>query len=167
MPLLYKNNNCLIMLNQRRQKGMDMRGNPRFDSLGGEALKHFVSVRIHAKPGDWSNKIVDVKEDGTKTTIARDIDCELKKVNTSETQDETATFMFYYKKTADHEVGVDTAADVVNVGKTTGVIKVGGAWLSHKTFPGGKLQGANAVKTFLEENPAAYDEIRKDVLAAL
>jgi recombination protein RecA len=166
MPSVFKNDNCLVMLNQQRQKGSGTMGQPIFDSVGGEAIKHHVSARLQLKPGAYENRI-RAKKDETEVVIGEEIACTLQKMSLNETRNEKAHFTFISKEADGYKVGIEKVSDVINTGTMTGVIRKGGAWLYHDSFPDGKLQGKNAVKAFLDEKPEAYDIIRKDVLGTL
>jgi RecA/RadA recombinase len=164
MPRLYKNNQGLMLLNQQRQAPSPA-GRPGmkiFESPGGEALKHHMRIRIHVKPG---KEKFTAKIDDDSILVGQELVCAFRKNNMSQSQEKTAKFNFFHVKTDDNEIGVDSAQDIINVGKLTGVLQ-GGGWLEHHTFPG-KLNGKKAVREYLNENPQALDVIRHEVMSVM
>lgn len=162
MPRLYKNNQGLMIINQQRQAG-SFQGNIVYESPGGEALKHHAMVRIHVKPG----KRYKTKIDGEDVTVGRELICVFKKNKLAQGADKKARFDFFNIDTDEYGLGVDQAADIINTGRLSGVIKSAGAWLHHDSFPDGKLNGKKAVDKFLKEHPEVRETLNKELLARM
>lgn len=167
MPRLYKNNIGLLLINQQRQKtqqaGRGRMGMIGYDSPGGEALKHHMRIRINLRPG---KERYTVKYNGDDVLVGRELTCVFEKNNMAQAAKKRASFNFFHIDTKEYGFGVDTTDDVLRVGKFTGVLE-GGTWVSHHTFPKGKLNGKVAVRAYLDENPEAYETIRQEVLAVM
>jgi recombination protein RecA len=158
----WKKNKTVIFLNQIR----DVMGTSytMYSSPGGHALRHLSAARIQLKPG--SGKDYE-KIDGDSVLVGREIIAEVVRNKLHEGTRQRAIFQYWQKDNENGKVGVDLAEDVIRTGKKTGVI-TGTGWYHCDLFPdGGKLQGKPAVKRFLDENPEAYRELRKRVLASM
>lgn len=162
MPRLYKNNQGLMIINQQRQAGT-FKNSILYDSPGGEGLKHHASIRIHLKPG----KKYKAKIENEEVVVGQELICQFKKNQLAEAANKVAKFDFYHIRTDEYGFGIDKAADLVSVGKVSGVFGVAGAWLEHPAFPKGKLNGQAAVAKFVKEQPEVLDIIRKDVVAQM
>lgn len=44
------------------------------------------------------------------------------------------------------------------------VLERSGAWYQHEDFPGGKLNGGAAVTTYLRNNPALFEQLRREAV---
>lgn len=156
---VWKRKKTVILLNQIRDD-MNSRIPGMVESPGGHALKHTAEIRVQLKPG---KDRYTAKIDGDDVMIGRSIVAVIKRTKKDEGSNKRAVFDHYSKETEDAPFGIDKVADIINTGKRTGVIKAGGAWYSHSTFPGGKLMGSIAVGKFLEDNPSAVEIIRAEV----
>ena len=168
MPRLYKNNIGLLVVNQQRQSG-SFNGNTLYESPGGEALKHHMRMRIQVKPG--TKRFTAKIDDESGVLVGRELTCVFKKNNMAQAAEKSASFCFFHIETGQYGFGIDTANDIVNVAKMTGVLK-GGSWLEHPTFPASKkgvhqLNGVPAVGRFLDANPKAYEQIRSEVMEVM
>jgi recombination protein RecA len=163
MPRLWKNNQGLLLLNQQRQdtKSKSTPGMMNYESPGGEALHHNCAIRIQLKPGKVR---YTATIEGEEVLCGRELVCQFKK-NKLASNSRAGRFDFYYvsDEKFDGKLGVDRIEDVGRTGKVTGVIE-GSAWLTHRTFPDGKLHGKPALAKFLHEHPEAYDAIREDII---
>lgn len=157
-PKIFKKGIGVLALNQQRQVG-SYNGNTIFDSPGGETLHHLAMVRIHLKPGPGR---YTAKVDGKDVLVGRELVCEFKKNKLAQAANKKANFDFYHIETEEYGLGVDQGADLLNVGKLTGVI-TGSGWYYHSAFPDGKLQGKQKVTEFLQANPKALDAIDADL----
>lgn len=160
----WKNNVCVIMLNQQRDD-MKARIPGQVESPGGWALKHSASIRVHLKFGRerYTEKI-----DGDDVVVGRQLVAVMKRNKHSEGSNKKATFDYYQMETEEMNVGIDATADVLATGIRTGVIQKAGAWYKHPSFPDpGRLQGKNGVATFLADHPEAVKQIRQEVLGVM
>jgi recombination protein RecA len=163
-PRMWKNNIGMLILNQQRQdtnaRGV---GSTQYESPGGEGLHHDAVIRIHLKPG--GKRYYDTI-DGEEVLCGRELKCTFKK-NKMAFNAKSATFDFYYIATAKHDykLGVDHLTDIINTGKSTGVLK-GGSYLEHPSFPG-KMHGKPALQAYLEANPDGVEPIRQDILRVM
>jgi RecA/RadA recombinase len=156
-----KNNITVLYTNQVRQHSSQ--NATWHESPGGEALKHAMTVRIHAKPG---SKKFTANVHGEKIMVGREIHAVVKKNKVAEAMGRTAKFNYYFIETDDLPFGVDKADDIVRVAKTAGVLK-GDGWIYHDAFPGGKINGAPKTGAYLLENPEVYKQIREETLAVM
>jgi RecA/RadA recombinase len=132
------------------------------ESPGGWALKHLALMRIHLKPG---RDRYTMKLDGEDKMVGRQIVASFKKAKSHNALGSSARFDFYHVDTdGEYPFGVDVAKDVIATAKIAKVFEPAGAWLKHKTFPGGKLNGAAKVGEFLADKPEALQQIRSEVL---
>lgn len=162
----WKNNTCVMFINQVRDK-MNARMPGVVDSPGGHALKHVSAIRVQLKTA--SSGIYNDKVNGEEMEVGHRLKAIIVRNKLSEGSRRVAEFDYYKKQTEDHDVGIDKAADIIDVAIKTGCITPAGAWLRHPSFPGdsNQIQGrANAGK-FLMENPKIQEQIRKEVLEVM
>jgi RecA/RadA recombinase len=132
------------------------------ESPGGWALKHLAVMRIHLKPG---KDRYTMKIDGEDKMVGRQVVASFKKAKAHNALGSTARFDFFHIDTnGEYPFGIDVAKDVIAAGKLAKVFDTSGAWLKHKTFPGGKLNGVAKVGEFLADKPEALQQIRDEVL---
>jgi recombination protein RecA len=162
VPRIRKNNITVMYINQVRQYSGG-NNSSWHESPGGEALKHAMTVRVHAKPGA---KKFNSTVHGDNIMVGREIQAVMKKNKAAQAMGRTAKFNYFYIETDEHPFGIDQADDVVRAAKTAGAIK-GATWLNHPAFPNGKIQGAPAAGKFLLENPDALAKVREDTLAVM
>jgi hypothetical protein len=106
-----------------------------------------------------------MKIDGEDKMVGRQVIASFKKAKTHNALGSSARFDFYHVDTdGEYPFGVDVAKDVIATAKIAKVFEASGAWLKHKTFPGGKLNGQKAVGEFLANKPEALQQIRSEVL---
>ncbi len=153
----YANKCTVVFLNQVRDVFSAMY--PMEESPGGHAAKHAAAIRMHLKPG--RDKVLTVM-DGEQTQIMQRVTCKLKK-NKVGAPGRTAGWNFWNYPSPDGIVGIDTTQDTIDMAMITGIIARAGAWFKHESFPDGKLNGGKAVTEFLQQNPQALDEIRRQV----
>lgn len=166
MPILYKENKGMMVINQQRQAG-SANGNTFYESPGGEALKHHAWVRIQVKPG---SKKYQVKIDGEDVLAGRELKCTFKKPSkVSHLLGKSAEFDFYTVEHPDFQnlIGIDQVGDYVKVAKVTGVFKSQGSWLEHPVFPKGKIQGVPKARKFFAKEPEAMESVRSDVIGVM
>lgn len=158
---VWKRQKTVLFLNQVRD---DMGARfPLLRQPGGHALEHCSSVIVQLKPGKDKYTI---KEDGEDILIGRELVAVINRNKTDEGTGKRAKFDFFQKETDAYPFGIDVAADVINTGKRTGVIK-GSTWLSHDAFPDGKLNGKPAVAKFIAERPEVVSVIRAEIVQVM
>jgi recombination protein RecA len=144
--IMAKSNTMVIFLNQTRMKIGMVFGNPE-TTPGGLALKFYASVRINLartaqiKSGDAiiGNR---VKAKVVKNKVAAPF--------------KIAEFDIYYNE------GISKTGDVFRSGLNAGIIKQSGSYFAFENTKMG--QGTEGAKTFLKENPAIMEQIKKMVI---
>jgi recombination protein RecA len=161
----WKRNKGLMYLNQIRDD-MKAQMSGVYDSPGGHALKHSCAIRVQLRPG---KDRFNVKDAGDDVMIGRSIVAVIKRNKLSEGTGKRAIFDFYSMETENGSFpfGIDQTTDVINTGKRTGVITLGGSWYYHELFPDGKLQGEDKVRDHLVRNPDHVNTIRTEILSVM
>ena len=140
-----KTNTIAIFINQLREKGGVLFGNPE-TTPGGRALKFYSTIRLDVRRGEQI-KIGD-SVIGNKTNI---------KVvkNKVAPPFKTACVEIMYGE------GVSKEAEIVDLASEIGIVDKSGAWYSYK---GDKIgQGKENAKQFLRDNPSIKEEIENKV----
>jgi recombination protein RecA len=159
----WKNNKCVILLNQVR----DVIGSPipnQVDSPGGHALKHSATVRVQLKQSGAPYK---VKVDGEDVVAGRCLKAIIQRNKLREGTQQKAEFDFYQMETDEHPVGVDVGKDVVNTAIRTRVIEKAGAWYRHPSFPDGRIQSRDKTEEYILTNPKVQEQLRHEVLEVM
>ncbi len=159
-----RNRIAVLYINQQRQI-MDPNAKGAMQMPGGEVLKHMSWVIIQMKNGENSSRVTVKMQDGDKYSdveIGREIVAVVNRTQVTDGSKMRAPFMFYNKQVEGYPFGVDVTQDLLNTGKRLGVI-TGTNWLE---IPGvdQKINGKNALKQYLDENPAEGERIRKLVM---
>jgi recombination protein RecA len=145
---LNKSNTAAIFINQLREKIGVMYGNPE-TTPGGRALKFWASVRLEVRKGDAIK--VGTEQTGTRTKV------KIVK-NKVAPPFRTAEFDMIFGR------GISKAGDVLDNAVARAIITRSGTFFSYGETRLG--QGRDNSRTFLESNPAIFDEIDKKVRAA-
>ena len=145
---LNKSNTAAIFINQLREKIGVMYGNPE-TTPGGRALKFWASVRLEVRKGDAIK--VGTEQTGTRTKV------KIVK-NKVAPPFRTAEFDMIFGR------GISKAGDVLDNAVARTIITRSGTFFSYGETRLG--QGRDNSRTFLESNPAIFDEIDKKVRAA-
>lgn len=157
-PAAYRNDCCVILLNQIRDN-MKSRIPGMVQQPGGHALEHMESIIVQLKRGKTSYTI---KENGTDVIIGQEIVAHILRNKESQGTNKKAVFDYFHTETEDYPFGIDQFTDIINTAKRTGVIKQAGSYFD---LPNGKrLQGQKAVAEYLDQNPAELMEVREKVL---
>lgn len=160
-PAAYRNDCCVILLNQVRDN-MSSRIPGLVQQPGGHALEHMESVIVQLKRGKGQYKI---KQNSVDVTIGGEIVAHIIRNKESQGTGKKATFDYFHTETDDYPFGIDQFNDVINTAKRTGVLKLGG---SYYTLPSGKkFQGLPAVAAYLDENPSELADLREKVLEVM
>jgi len=146
-PLLKKQNACLIGISQYRAQVGSMSPNADKGLSGGNAWKFYPDFRIKL------SRLITKKDDGYFVN------------NVEITKNKKGTAFLKHKMFYTINSGVDKVRELIEYGKEVGVIKQAGAWYSHKdTKLGG---GMEAVRTFFEDNPEYFQNVKEEVITAL
>jgi recombination protein RecA len=137
--------NCIVIfINQLREKIGVMYGNPE-TTPGGRALKYFASVRIDVRKGEPIKNGSEVIGNRTKAKIVK---------NKVAPPFKTAEFDMMYGE------GISRTGEIADFGVELGFIDKSGAWF---TVNETRLQGRDAVKEYLKNNPEFADELEKKI----
>lgn len=139
-----KTNTVVVFINQLREKIGVMYGNPE-TTPGGRALKYFSSVRIDVR------RIETLKEGGEmigNRTRAKVIK------NKVAPPFKEAEFDIIYGE------GISKIGEIIDMGVKLEIIDKGGAWY---TVNETRLQGREAVKQYLRDNPEVCDGIEQQI----
>ena len=139
-----KNNCTVVFINQLRQKIGVMYGNPE-TTPGGLALKYYASVRIDVRR-------VETLKEGSQS-IGNHTRAKVVKNKVAPPFRE-AEFDIVYGE------GISRYGELVDIGVKLDIIDKAGAWF---TCCGQRLQGKEAVKDFLKNNPEACAEVEKQI----
>ena len=139
-----KNNCTVVFINQLRQKIGVMYGNPE-TTPGGLALKYYASVRIDVRR-------VETLKEGSQS-IGNHTRAKVVKNKVAPPFRE-AEFDIVYGE------GISRYGELVDIGVKLDIIDKAGAWF---TCCGTRLQGKEAVKDFLKNNPEACAEVEKQI----
>ena len=141
-----KNANCMVIfINQIRMKIGVMFGNPE-TTTGGNALKFYSSVRLDIRRTGAVKNGDEVVGNETRVKVVK---------NKVAPPFKQAEFQIMYNQ------GINLSAEIIDQGVKLGLVDKAGAWYAYQ---GDKIgQGkANACK-FLEENPAVFKELEKQI----
>jgi recombination protein RecA len=136
-----KSKTCVMFTNQLRQKIGVMFGNPE-TTTGGNALKFYASVRLDVRR-------IEALKDG-QTMIGNRTRVKVVKNKVAPPFKE-AQFDILYNE------GISKLGDLIDAAVEHNVIAKSGSWFSYKEDRIG--QGRDAVKTYLQTNPALAKEI--------
>lgn len=132
---------------------------------GGHAKDHFATLRVHLKPnkGDFKGELVKV--DNFKVDAGYRVRAQLVKSKVGSPR-RSAGWNFWNYETADHKYGFDRVQDILDTSLQTGIIQQSGAWFKRADFPGGKLQGKDAIREFINDNPDVIESLRQEMVLA-
>ena len=143
--IVSKTKTIIIFINQLRQKIGVMYGNPE-TTPGGNALKFYASVRLDIR------KIETLKKDTVE--IGNRVKVKVVK-NKVAPPFRIAEFDIIYGQ------GINSAGCILDIASELEIVKKSGAWFSYKDERIG--QGRDAVRQYLEANPALLKEIEQKV----
>lgn len=160
----WKNNVGIIFLNQIRDDLNSIYAG-QVTVPGGHAIKHFCPIWIHVKPHSDKYTIkVNTGDKPTDLLVGRKLVAHITRNKLSEGTGYKALFNYFQKETEQFGFGIDKEFDIISTGIVSGALRLEGMSYYHKSFPGGKLVGKPKVFEFLNTNPKAYEQVRKDVL---
>ena len=139
-----KNNCTVIFINQLRQKIGVMYGNPE-TTPGGLALKYYASVRIDVRRVESLTVGGEVIGNHTRAKVVK---------NKVAPPFKEAEFDIMYGE------GISRVGEIIDLGVKLDIIDKGGAWF---TIRDQRLQGRDAAKKYLQDNPEVCEEIEKEI----
>jgi len=142
-----KSNTAAIFINQLREKIGVMYGNPE-TTPGGRALKFWASVRLEVRRGDAIKQGTDQIGARTKVKIVK---------NKVAPPFRTAEFDVIFGK------GISRAGDLLDVATARNLVSRAGTYYNYGDQRLG--QGRDNARTFLDENPAIFQELDAKVRA--
>jgi recombination protein RecA len=136
-----KSNNCVIFINQLREKVGVMYGNPEV-TTGGRALKFYASMRIDIRRIESIKNGDQVTGNRTRAKIVK---------NKVAPPFKQAEFDIMYGE------GISKLGDLIDCAVAEKIIDKAGSWYS---FDGDRIgQGRENVKVYLKENPETASKI--------
>ena len=139
-----KNNCTVIFINQLRQKIGVMYGNPE-TTPGGLALKYYASVRIDVRRVESIKVGGEIIGNHTRAKVVK---------NKVAPPFKEAEFDIMYGE------GISRVGEILDLGVRLEIIDKGGAWFTVKDQ---RIQGRDAAKQYLLDNPAVSEEIEKEI----
>ena len=139
-----KNNCTVIFINQLRQKIGVMYGNPE-TTPGGLALKYYASVRIDVRRIETLKNGSEMIGNRTRAKVVK---------NKVAPPFREAEFDIMYGE------GISKVGEIVDLGVKLEIIDKAGAWF---TVDGQRVQGRDAVKEYLRQNPEVCDKIEQEI----
>ncbi|HXF99179.1 MAG TPA: recombinase RecA [Bacteroidota bacterium] len=136
-----KSKTCVIFTNQLRMKIGVMFGNPE-TTTGGNALKFYASVRLDVRRVEAIKDGTNIIGNRTRVKVVK---------NKVAPPFREATFDILYNE------GISKLGDLIDTAVEHNVIAKSGSWFSYKDERIG--QGRDAVKKYLQDNPAIAREI--------
>lgn len=143
-----KSKTCVIFTNQLRSKIGVMFGNPE-TTTGGNALKFYASLRMDIR------RIAAIK-DG-QNVVGNRTKVKIVKSKVAPPFKEVEFDILYNE-------GISKSGDLLDLAVEAGIIKKGGAWF---TFGEDRFQGREGLRQKMNEDPALYAAIEKEVKVAL
>ena len=139
-----KTRTIVVFINQLREKIGVMYGNPE-TTPGGRALKYFASVRIDVRRIETLKNGTEMYGNRTKAKVIK---------NKVAPPFKEAEFDIIYGE------GISKIGEIIDLGVKLELIDKGGAWF---TVGDARLQGREAVKEYLEQNPDVCDELEQKI----
>jgi recombination protein RecA len=148
-PIISSSRTCLIFINQTRMKIGVFFGNPE-TTTGGNALKFYASVRIEVRRAAQLKKDEKIIGNRVKVKIVK---------NKVAPPFRNTEFDIMYNE------GISVTGDLIDTATLWNVIKKSG-----NSYAFGEVKlgvGREASKLFLKEHPEVFEDIRKELVAAV
>lgn len=166
MPV-WKKHKTVILINQIRDDMGGMYAGA-VKAPGGHALEHTAEIHVQLKPGkDRFTVKRGTGDEAHEVMVGRTVIAVINRNKWNEGTNQRAFFDFYQEETEEYPFGVDRIKDTILTAKRVGVIRQGGGWHYHDSFPEGKINGYDKVYAYLEDESELLDEIRRDTRAIL
>ena len=144
-----KTNTTCIFINQLRDKIGVMFGNPE-TTTGGNALKFYASVRLDIRRVSQLKDGDEVIGNQTRVKVVK---------NKVAPPFRKAEFDIMFGE------GISRAGEIIDLGVDKGIIKKSGSWFSYGDTK--LVQGRDAAKKCIEDNPELADELEAAIMEAL
>ncbi|MGI6177023.1 MAG: recombinase RecA [Eubacterium sp.] len=144
-----KSNTCIIFINQLREKVGVMFGNPE-TTTGGRALKFYATMRFDVRRLESIKKGDRVLGNRTRVKVVK---------NKVAPPFKMAEFDIMYG------TGISRSGDILDTAAAEDIVEKSGSWYSYNGQRIG--QGREAVKQYLEENPALMAELEQKIIEKL
>ena len=142
--IIAKTQCIVVFINQLREKIGVMYGNPE-TTPGGRALKYFASVRIDVRRVETLKNGSEMIGNRTRARIVK---------NKVAPPFKEAEFDIMYGE------GISKAGELIDLGVKLELVEKGGAWFTYKDQ---RIQGRDAFKAWLRDNPDAAAELEADI----
>ena len=142
--IISKTSCIVVFINQLREKIGVMYGNPE-TTPGGRALKYFASVRIDVRRIDQLKSGGELVGNRTRARVIK---------NKVAPPFKEAEFDIIYGE------GISKVGEIVDLGAKLEIIDKAGAWF---TLGDARVQGRDAAKQYLKDNPEVSDEIERKI----
>jgi recombination protein RecA len=142
--VVMQTNTLMVFINQLREKIGIQFGSPE-TTTGGRALKFYSSVRLDIRRVGMIKSGNDVIGQKTRVKVVK---------NKLAPPFKEAEFDIIYGE------GISGTGEVVDLGVDLGLIEKGGVWYAYKDA---KVQGRDAMKQWLKDNPVQYEELKQQV----
>ena len=140
----------VVFINQLREKIGVMFGNPE-TTTGGNALKFYCSVRLDIRRSTQiKNSNSEVMGNKTKVKVVK---------NKIAPPFKSAEFDIMYGE------GISKVGEIIDIGVEYEIIKKAGSWFSYQDTK--LVQGRDAVKTLLLDNPELMEELETKITKAI
>lgn len=143
-----RSNTTVMFTNQLRNKIGIVYGNPE-TTTGGNALKYYASVRIDIRRKDAIKEGQEIVGNRVRVKVVK---------NKVAAPFREAEFDIMYNE------GISKIGDMLDVAIEHGIIAKSGSWL---TYQGERMQGRDAFRKALLENPALFATLENEVKRAL
>lgn len=156
-PMARANDTCSLVINQVRAN-IGGYGSDR-QMGGGWALKHISTTQCAFRRGD----VKTITVAGKQVPVGHEVVVKVEK-NKMSAYGRTGTFWLYNTKTAENKPGVDPIPEIVDVGKSLGVLE-GSTWV---TLPSGEqLNGTKKAVEYLRTHPDEVKDISERIMKTL
>jgi recombination protein RecA len=152
-----KYNTLTFGINQTRQ---DISGYHRHIVPGGQAWKHACVIRILMSRGKGK---IEEKIGGENIPVGYQVVSKVVK-NQIAAPGRVAEYWFFNVPTDKWAFGIDTLDEMIRLAILTDVIRQGGKWYYHSTFPNGQIDGKASMIQTVRENPESQDMLRREII---
>lgn len=148
-PIMYKHQCTGIGINQQRDKIGSPYGGKK--TPGGDAWKHFCSVRMEFRKGDYIDADGKTLPRSSEDPVGQIVLMTMKKNKTCPPDRRTGFF------TLNYQIGIDYLRDLLDVGEKYGIVEKSGAWYKLIDIETGeilreKIQGQAKLHSLLNED---------------
>lgn len=127
---------------------------PKTTTTGGNALEYYSSIRLEVSRSSF----IEVK--GEKVGIEATIQTTKNKTATPFKSATLGVYYPYINSRGEYEAGVDLYTDLLDCAIESDIVKKAGSWIS---FEEHKVQGKEAMRNLIIENPELFETIKARV----